>query len=428
MKSTKSILMSVAFLFLSSKSFGGREVGNGGLIVSCLDVNGRTVSTELLDFYESRFILRIPMRDDLRAVDTETLITKVIRELFRLDPERALRLSKWRTSFFSEAAFLDDVNLTSTDDFDAVALPIGCSLKQAAIQKEPLFPEEKRYYLSKLLWDTLSAQDRAGLVLHELAYREAIGAGQTDSRRTRLFIAFLTSRLIQEGGQADYDDRVSRISLPSRLPVDSPWLGLSDPFMWRITSDMISRRGESSIIVSTDNSLDYDQSLSFKGKIGRILGQSGSYVGFASAYAPVVAKNQLVQSAIPNPINAFSFDVCVNTEQQVTKGTFMIRPSAELLARLGVSASQDAEVTLQRTFDITPNGSNCEEVYMTMDQFELISRGKLLGAYNGDRILVEDIREIGFGIIRSNQGFNEDVTPAVLDFEFSIKNISPTSL
>lgn len=71
--------------------------------------------------------------------------------------------------------------------------PRGCKIEQIAIQKEPAFPEDKRFTVSKDLWDLLDEDNKAGLVLHEIIYREALLYGHEDSVNARYVNSIWTS-------------------------------------------------------------------------------------------------------------------------------------------------------------------------------------------------------------------------------------------
>jgi hypothetical protein len=184
--------MIALLLALAAPAFaGGQEVGNGGDAVVCRDAGGNITSAELLDFYEARVLRGIDrdLGDPSLSVDAKTGI--VVKRLAPLSPVRVDVYTMWLKAFMDNAQFLSGVQLVEVPDSDHLAFPKDCKVEQLAIQKEPEFPEDKRYTVNKDIWDRLDNDSRAGLMLHEIIYREAIAAGAKDSVGAR----YLNSRL-----------------------------------------------------------------------------------------------------------------------------------------------------------------------------------------------------------------------------------------
>jgi hypothetical protein len=78
------------------------------------------------------------------------------------------------------------------------------------VQKHSVLPEVKRFSIQRQLWAQLSHDDRAGLVLHEIIYREAIEKGHKDSRMARYLNALVGSQQLDHFTQAQYDDRINK--------------------------------------------------------------------------------------------------------------------------------------------------------------------------------------------------------------------------
>lgn len=423
------ILIGLLLFNQSLAANAAREVGNGGLVVYCTDFNGVRISSELLDFQESRTLLNLPVRDDLRVLPMDAFIRETLKALFRLDPERAVRFSKWNTEFSSESTFLSDIELLDTNDFDSIAIPTGCSLKQAAIQRIPLFPEEKRYYFSKSVWENLTDTDRAGLKLHEFVYRDAIAAGQTNSRRTRLYMGYLTSSLLPNSNQIDYDDRLSRISLKPRLLLNSPWITFDHPDLWRMVSDRVRSGGQSTIQVGVSSVGNSNLALNLRGSLSRLESQTEGFVGFAAAYSQVMTQQQVSEGA-KTRFEEFSFKVCGSgssmASDRVNVGTFSIRPSSQLIQRLSIDFTPEElrTLTLQYSFDLPSSSDSCNDIKIKMEEFELSVRGRNLGRYQQGSIDLDDMKEIGFGVIRSKQILNEQLAPSILEFAFSVRDFA----
>ena len=97
-----------------------------------------------------------------------------------------------------ESAFISGADLVPVDDSNHIVVPHGCAVVQIALQKEPNFPIEKRYTINKDLWDLLPPMQQAGLMIHELLYTQALGAGARDSVGVRYLNALLSSGKIAD--------------------------------------------------------------------------------------------------------------------------------------------------------------------------------------------------------------------------------------
>jgi len=70
----------------------------------------------------------------------------------------------------------------------------GCTKEQFAVQIFNIMPDQKRYLINKNIWSAASSRIKAGLVLHELIYRDAVEAeDQTDSDKARYLNAQISS-------------------------------------------------------------------------------------------------------------------------------------------------------------------------------------------------------------------------------------------
>ena len=106
-------------------------------------------------------------------------------------------------------------NLVDIPDSGHIATPHGCEIVQIAVQKEPEFPDEKTFTISKDLWDhqALDERSKAGLILHEVIYQKALKSSHTDSIKTRYLTSFLTSTKFVPEAVGQYIDIRTRTSL-----------------------------------------------------------------------------------------------------------------------------------------------------------------------------------------------------------------------
>ncbi|HXH30706.1 MAG TPA: hypothetical protein VNJ01_07820 [Bacteriovoracaceae bacterium] len=182
---------------LSFQSAFGKEAGNGGDIIYCDNGKGKV---ELLDYYEGKL---------MRGISPSTLSPELsVKQNFRIlldnlsipSPLRAARYEKWFTEFERDALMLRNVALVDIPDSHHLALENGCEIKQIIIQVLPRYPQDKRYTIDADLWDKLPNDSRAGLILHELIFRELIqfksdtsDKKPLDSRDTRYLNSIIAS-------------------------------------------------------------------------------------------------------------------------------------------------------------------------------------------------------------------------------------------
>lgn len=185
------ILIVLSSLISWTTAFAGDTKGNGGDFVVC-DTGEAVRTVELLDYYESRNILHWSMT-------TTTATTPVARALELLDhldaaaPEKANEYRQDVATFMDNATFIADSVLPDIHDSQHVFVGEGCKLMQAAIQRQPRTPSERRYTIAKDLWDRAAVIDQAGLILHEVIYKDLLNLGHADSKRTRYFNGLIAS-------------------------------------------------------------------------------------------------------------------------------------------------------------------------------------------------------------------------------------------
>jgi hypothetical protein len=195
-------------LALSASAFAkGGEVGNGGDVFQCQ--NSKSV---LVDIYEAQAERGIKLDLGPPRLALFSKVDMAIKRLTRLSPIRAKMYSDQAHNFFSEASLIPDAQLTPIQDVYNWATPDGCVLKQIAVQIVPQFPQDKRYLVSKDLWDQLDDDSKAALILHEVIYREAISLGFTNSISVRYFNSLIFSHELDQATPKTFVDTLR--SLP----------------------------------------------------------------------------------------------------------------------------------------------------------------------------------------------------------------------
>lgn len=203
MEITKVILFAVLCLMslfrLDSAQAGGMESG-GGSAVYCDGPN----TAELFDFYEAKTLRDIQLDLGPTTLDYMDKIKIVLARIANFDLARAGRYSLRLKSFLGEARFLSNITLPDIPDSNGLVFPGDCKLIQAAVQRTPEFPNDPFYLINKDLWDLMDNDSKAGLVLHEIIYREMREHRQKESSKARYYNSVVTSHLMKDWKATDY--------------------------------------------------------------------------------------------------------------------------------------------------------------------------------------------------------------------------------
>jgi hypothetical protein len=210
-----SVLTAAALLLASFSAFGeGDERGNGGDAVVCRDQAGKIQKALLLDYYEAKELRKIPINLGQEGTFSQKIV-HVLSRLERVAPRRAEKYREWFNTFFSEAELPSGIDLETIPDSNHVFVPHGCKVEQLAIRRNPERPEDKRYIINKDFWEKLSEDDKAGLVLHELIYREMSDLGEKDSVSSRYLNSILSSEAVEKLSLEDFISTMGEIGIPT---------------------------------------------------------------------------------------------------------------------------------------------------------------------------------------------------------------------
>lgn len=202
----KKLLLLSSILFAQTSWGTATEFGNGGNAVICPKENGKSVSaydaTEAVLRYDfqpfyapSENSQCYTLKNGRKACNTGTEIARdVLTRLAVLDLDLMSDLNEKLDNFWSETTLIH-AELNPVNDQGLSFIPDGCSVKQLAIQQEPIFAEDSRYFISAPLWNLMPEHDRAVLILHEIIYRYALehSASTKNSVPVRYFNALLIS-------------------------------------------------------------------------------------------------------------------------------------------------------------------------------------------------------------------------------------------
>jgi hypothetical protein len=206
------------------KAFGD-QVGNGGKAVVCRRNSGQIASSLLLDFYESEVLYHL--RPSFISGSYLEKARAAISSLRNIDNHRHEFLQSLLTAFVANTRFVKSPLIDTPDSDHIVAAPQGCSIEQAAIQIKPSFPQDKRYTINEEIWNSLDEDHRAGLVLHEIIYFEAIARGHRNSIAVRYYNAHLSGDRFKEMSEEDYAKLISTTNLRTQI-----WLDLQTKKKW----------------------------------------------------------------------------------------------------------------------------------------------------------------------------------------------------
>ncbi len=207
MKQVLIILVGILLVIFSAQA--GTATGNGGHAVVCRNAANKITRVELLDFYEARILRGI--NHNLDSISGNWLIKgqAVLQRLETTDPDRAALYQNQLTTFENDTVFMTDADLPPVSDSNhTVGIPRDCKLEQIAVQRAPHFPEDKRFTVNKDLWDVMDDNQKCGLALHEVIYRELLEQG--DSVKARYYNSYITSSKLMELSGVEYLDLVLR--------------------------------------------------------------------------------------------------------------------------------------------------------------------------------------------------------------------------
>jgi hypothetical protein len=171
---------------------GGASGGNGGDVVVCRRA-GKIRSIELLDYFEARVQRKLSQDLGPNSLSVAEKVNRIIDRLAVLSPIRAESYRKAANAFMANANFVYGTSLVDIPDSGHLVFPAGCAVEQIAIQDPPEFPEDKLYLINGDLWNLLSKNNQAGLILHEIIYTEALKYNHPDSKHVRYFNSKLVS-------------------------------------------------------------------------------------------------------------------------------------------------------------------------------------------------------------------------------------------
>lgn len=187
----KYVTFFIGLTFLTH-SWSGNEGGNGGDAIVCRNSKHEILSAELFDYYEARVLREIELFFPTEP-SAESAFRTLSKRLSAISPKRAEKYDGWARRFLDEIVWIE-ADLEDIPDSGPVIFPTGCKLEQVAIQFTAPLPGQKRFLINSAIWKALPVSHRAGLMMHEFLYREAIVEhGHSNSILVRYFNSTIAS-------------------------------------------------------------------------------------------------------------------------------------------------------------------------------------------------------------------------------------------
>lgn len=191
------------------------DFGNGGNIILCPGPE-TSVKGMFYDVYEAAARYHIAAQfpavakceldangnyADACKAEAQKLAAQLLSRLRKIDANFEAVLLPFVQNFWNETGLVE-ADLFPVADSGLGFIPVGCTLKQLAIQHVPRNKDDRRYFIAVNLLKYLSIEEQAALILHEVLYRWAVVQNSKIlfSERVRYFNALI------------FSDRVSRLN------------------------------------------------------------------------------------------------------------------------------------------------------------------------------------------------------------------------
>lgn len=205
----RALKLTLLVLLSTGSALASNDKGGGGVGVVCPSKVGKDRSVKLLDFVEwsGSYSASFP-----RSADT--VAQRIEQVLLHYASFDRLRMERYLTAAANFEQNIEWVKeLPSTDDFGFVKVPEGCHLVQLAQQRRDAESGEKRFKIVRQLWNEMSDDDKAGLVLHEVIYQELREIGLRNSIQLRSFVAWLVHFSSKVVTFTEYDNAILQAGL-----------------------------------------------------------------------------------------------------------------------------------------------------------------------------------------------------------------------
>lgn len=201
-----SALALIAVLSIPA-AHAGHSAGNGGDIIDCSEATNDNYNPipKLLDFFEAEEIYRTEVDLGDPELSVNEKMELALSRLDPLDPGRAALYRDFAKNLLGQTKFISGYELVDVPDTDALMVPRGCKIRQAAVQGRPEYLPHYYYVINQDIWDLMDNGGKAGLILHEVIYREMISLGQTSSYIARAILRRLVNPATEKLAWEEWD-------------------------------------------------------------------------------------------------------------------------------------------------------------------------------------------------------------------------------
>jgi hypothetical protein len=210
METYKYFLCGVTLFAAFSTLFASR-VGNGGFGVDC---DG---GWETLDYHEGK--IRYGSKLGGLSLDGDTpfdIAKAVFQRLERVDPKRSASFLDQLAIYKANLQYLAaNEPLPIADDIGDAVIRENCEKEQIAAAVLQSDPDENRFFIKKEKYDMMNLLQRAGLIVHEIVYYDALLRGHKFSEKSRYYVYLISSKIMESITKKAYSNRLRRALLDS---------------------------------------------------------------------------------------------------------------------------------------------------------------------------------------------------------------------
>ena len=230
MSLTKKCRLFLYLLCSFSFVFAGNERGNGGAVYVCRDSSQEIVEFILIDYFEAIEVREMSLYIGSHNLSIEKRIDFVLKRLERFDPTRAQRYRKAVKAFKYNSHDMDNINIVAVGDVFPRVKPKGCEIELVIVQGDSQIEEDKKYLINQEYWEHPLMNDsiRAGLILHEVIYTDAIKLGQNNSFNVRYFNSLIISKKFDDFDLKEYVNKLYSIDFTSKQNIEEALIKIGD--------------------------------------------------------------------------------------------------------------------------------------------------------------------------------------------------------
>lgn len=215
MKTSKLAALLLMSLTLTSFAQASGTIANGGDAVVCYTDATKTKikSVQMFDYWEQDKVLHYPGGIDLGAqtLSVQDKIKLVTKRIAKFDPNLANKVNQAALAMANNIAsyLVTDVQLPEIDDANPKVIPNQphCFIEQYAVQWVDISSGIRRFAIADKFYNHVNTSNdsKAGILLHEALFRQAVLLGSTNSDGIRVFNYLASTKKLDQmtGFQTD---------------------------------------------------------------------------------------------------------------------------------------------------------------------------------------------------------------------------------